>query len=345
VQNSSSVSQRAARSTADRRAPTVTPKSCGDKVASPPPPLNESRFWQSIGADWRPLFSTFREAGFTFEWHDLKPEKDIDWAASFHANSLEICLNLAGTGWVQDKTKRIAVDPRTVAFYTLRNRPLKAGRTAGQTHQFLTVEFSPEFLARHFSATTPGLHHTVKQFLFEPRSDSEVGSVETIRATLLPLIESLRHPPVYAPAQAMWFQSKALEIAAYVLFRPEGEELFCTRQQLLAQERAGKVRQLLRENLAEPPNLEELGRKVGCSPFYLSRIFSQENGMTIQQYLRQIRMERAAELLRSGECNVTEAALEVGYNSLSHFSLTFHQTFGCCPGLFPLRTSSQKEQA
>jgi len=39
---------------------------------------------------------------------------------------------------------------------------------------------------------------------------------------------------------------------------------------------------------------------------------------------------------------VTEAALEVGYNSLSHFSSAFHETFGCCPGLYPLKTPTQK---
>jgi AraC-like DNA-binding protein len=73
----------------------------------------------------------------------------------------------------------------------------------------------------------------------------------------------------------------------------------------------------------------------------LSRLFSQQLGMTFQQYLRQIRLERAAELLRTGRCNVTEAAMEVGYNSLSHFSAAFHDAFGCCPGLYPLPLRSQ----
>lgn len=63
--------------------------------------------------------------------------------------------------------------------------------------------------------------------------------------------------------------------------------------------------------------------------------------MTIPQYLRKLRMERAAELLRSGKYNVTEAALEVGYSSLSHFSQAFCQTMGRCPGLYPLKTPQQ----
>jgi AraC-like DNA-binding protein len=88
--------------------------------------------------------------------------------------------------------------------------------------------------------------------------------------------------------------------------------------------------------------LEELGRLVACSPFYLSRTFSSEMGMTIPQYLRQLRLERAAELLKSGRFNVTEAAMEVGYSSLSHFSQAFHEHFGCCPGLYPVSTGTQR---
>jgi AraC-like DNA-binding protein len=87
--------------------------------------------------------------------------------------------------------------------------------------------------------------------------------------------------------------------------------------------------------------LEEIGRRVGCSPFHLSRIFSQEVGKPIFQYLRDLRMERAAELLRQRKLNVTEVAMAVGYNSSSHFSTAFHETFGCCPGLYPLATTSQ----
>jgi AraC-like DNA-binding protein len=103
-------------------------------------------------------------------------------------------------------------------------------------------------------------------------------------------------------------------------------------------ERAQKVAAILKEDLAEPPSLEEIGRRVGCSHYHLSRIFSQEMGKPLTAYLRELRLERAAELLRTGECNVTEAALEVGYNSLSHFTVAFRETFGCCPGLYPLAT-------
>ena len=96
------------------------------------------------------------------------------------------------------------------------------------------------------------------------------------------------------------------------------------------------IQGLIRSDQQRVEALEQLGKEVGCSAFYLSRTFSQETGSTIPQYLQRLRMDRAAELLRSGEYNVTEAALEVGYSSFSHFSLAFRQTHGCCPGLFPV---------
>jgi AraC-like DNA-binding protein len=152
------------------------------------------------------------------------------------------------------------------------------------------------------------------------------------------VVGSLRHPPVYAAAQPMWYEAKALEIAATFLYRPlPGEEFFCQRVKRLNRERAQKVRTILKENLAKPPSLEEIGRQVGCSHFHLSRVFAQETGKTITGCLRELRLERAAQLLGSGECNVTEAALEVGYNSLSHFTVAFREAFGCCPGLYPLK--------
>jgi AraC-like DNA-binding protein len=45
-------------------------------------------------------------------------------------------------------------------------------------------------------------------------------------------------------------------------------------------------------------------------------------------------MEKAGELLLTGRYNVTEAAIEVGYSSLSHFSRAFCQTMGVCPALY-----------
>ncbi|MGC3960533.1 MAG: AraC family transcriptional regulator [Verrucomicrobiota bacterium] len=252
-------------------------------------------------------------------------------------------MNLEGHGFVEGQGSRAEFAANTAGFYFRQKEPLIAKRAAGEQHKFLTVEFSCPFLAKHLAETKGMLHPVVRAAVEGSASAPATAATVRLTAPQLQLISSLRQPPVYAAAQAIWYQCKALELAVTFLIQPPAEaELFCTRQQRLAQERVEQVAYLLKQNLANPPALEELGKKIGCSHFYLSRIFSAQTGQTITQYLRQLRMERAAELLKSREFNVTEVALEVGYNSLSHFSAAFQETFGCCPGLYPLATTTQK---
>jgi AraC family transcriptional regulator len=307
------------------------------------PAFTERPAWNAIGDGWRHLHGSVRGVGVSFEWHDFETRTEFDWGKSFHPGSVEVCLNLAGNGTVAFNGQKVTFTPLTAGFYRRGEQPLLATRQAEERHQFLTVEMSFDFLRRHLGDFVPSLHSLVREVIAGKPEKSAVMTPTRLTSRQQQLLASLREAPVLAAAQKLWYQTKALELAAELFFLAPGEsELFCQRQQRLSAERVEKVIALLREKLVDPPNLEEIGRSVGCSPFHLSRTFSAATGMTIPQYLRQLRLERAAELLRSGKFNVTEAALEVGYSSLSHFSQAFHETFGCCPGLYPLRTLTQK---
>jgi len=303
--------------------------------------FTEAPAWRDIGRGWQPLFGSFQGTGFSIEWHDFFARKELDWSASFHPGCVELCLNLDGHGFVESNGARAEFSPGSAGFYHRASELLTAKRSANQRHQFLTVEFSCPFLAKHLAGTESLLHPLVKSAIEGCPCEHVSGTTVKLTAAQQQIVSSLRQPPVYASAQPLWYQCKALELAVTFLFQPP-KEFFCTRQQRVAQERVEQVIFLLKQNLAEPPSLEELGKKIGCSHFYLSRIFSTQTGQTITQYLRRLRMEKAAELLRSGEYNVTEAALEVGYASPSHFSQAFHEAFGCCPGLYPIATPTQK---
>ena len=303
--------------------------------------FSETSAWRDVGGGWQPLFGAFRGAGFSVEWHDFFARRELDWAASFHPDCVELCLNLNGHGFVESNGRRTEFSPDSAGFYYRKGGPLTAKRRPNEQHRFLTVEYSCPFLARHLSELEATLHPLVCAAIKDCPCQLVSNSTVRLTASQLEIVGTLRHPPVYSRAQPLWYQCKALELAMMFLVQPP-EELFCTRQQRIARERVEQVIVLLKQNLANPPSLEELGRKIGCSHFYLSRIFSTQTGKTIPQYLRRLRMDKAAELLRAGEHNVTEAALEVGYNSLSHFSSAFHETFGCCPGLYPVKTLAQR---
>ncbi len=299
-------------------------------------PWSEAPVWQPMPCGWRHLYGGFDEVGISIEWHDFELSSIFEWSRSFHPDSLELCLNLAGRGSVCHGDETLDFEPMTAGFYAPGRNALEARRLPGQQHRFVTVEFSARFLRAQLARSDGGLHPLVEGFMREGARPADLGEIHRLNTEHEQLIAHLVHPPTSQAARSLWYQSKMLQLMVDFFFERHGDdELFCDRQKRVVRERVDRVMAILRQRLAEPPSLEDIGREVGCSPFYLSRTFSRETGMTIPQCLRKIRMERAAELLRSGKYNVTEAAMEVGYSSLSHFSQAFCQTMGCCPALYP----------
>ena len=89
----------------------------------------------------------------------------------------------------------------------------------------------------------------------------------------------------------------------------------------------------LESQLAEPIRLADVASAVGASPAYLTHLFSQVEGVPLHRYLTQLRLARAlAELPYTDD--LTALALDVGFSSHSHFSATFHRSFGMTPTQF-----------
>jgi len=305
--------------------------------------LGEAVVWQPAGGGWRQLYGGVYDLGVSIEWQEFELPHVFEWSRSFHPDSLELCLNLGGHGSVDCGGCVLSFEPLTAGFYLPGQRALRAWRDARHAHRFLTVEFAPRFLRQQLSRCDGALHPLIEDFVRGGSPRARLGELHRLTAAQEQRIAHLLHPPVLQGARPIWYQGKVLEIMAEFFFERRGEdELFCDRQKRLARERVDRVVALLRQHLVEPLSLEAIGREVGCSPFHLSRTFSAETGLTIPQYLRRLRMERAADLLQSGKYNVTEAALAVGYSSLSHFSQCFCQTMGCCPGLYPNKAAARK---
>lgn len=299
-------------------------------------PMTEAPVWAAMKDGWRSLYGGIHESGVSIESHDFELTSNLDWSRSFHPDSLELCLNVEGTGTVAAGRTTLDLKPMTAGFYWQGNPGLKAERRAGERHRFVTIEFSRPFLRERLLSSEGALHPLVERFVRGDLRSSGLSHSRVLTPDQDRSIAQILLPTPPLAARNLWYQSQVLQLMVDFFFqRPEEDELFCDRQKRTARDRVERVVTLLRQRLAEPPSLEEIGREVGCSPFYLSRTFSREMGMTLPQFLRKVRMERAAELLRSGQYNVTEAAMEVGYSSLSHFSQAFCQTMGCCPALYP----------
>ncbi|HYF91764.1 MAG TPA: Ada metal-binding domain-containing protein [Symbiobacteriaceae bacterium] len=86
-----------------------------------------------------------------------------------------------------------------------------------------------------------------------------------------------------------------------------------------------------------------LARTVGLSPAYLGRLFRTHTGLTPDDFIRQRRAERAAELLRTGDAAILDVAAAVGFESTSSFYAAFRRFLGASPGEYRQQTEEQQD--
>lgn len=92
-----------------------------------------------------------------------------------------------------------------------------------------------------------------------------------------------------------------------------------------------RVLKFLDENYARPVTVEEIASALYFSPNYVRNIFKEQTGRTILDYLTEVRMNRAKELLRDRALRVRQVSAMVGYESVSYFCAVFARTFGRSP--------------
>lgn len=84
---------------------------------------------------------------------------------------------------------------------------------------------------------------------------------------------------------------------------------------------------------------ESIAAKYRLHPGYLSRLFKQEMGETLSEYLLRTKVERAAQLLKEDRHKIGEIAGLVGYSTSSYFSVMFKKYTGCSPREYCQRVS------
>ena len=133
----------------------------------------------------------------------------------------------------------------------------------------------------------------------------------------------------------LYLEAKVLEIAALRLAQL-GEQAHTPKHPRLMRsdiDRLEEARAVLLARCTDPPTITELSHSVGLNRTKLKVGFKERFGTTVFGFVRQQRMQRALLLLCDGECNVYEAALAVGYNSVSAFAAAFRAAFGFSPRL------------
>ncbi len=106
----------------------------------------------------------------------------------------------------------------------------------------------------------------------------------------------------------------------------------------MALERAGgenaavtRGRQIIDQGFREELSLGEVARQVNVSAGYFSLLFKQVTGINFVEYVARLRVEKAKNLLLNPKRRISDAAFEVGYESLSQFNRDFRRFAGTSP--------------
>ena len=103
-----------------------------------------------------------------------------------------------------------------------------------------------------------------------------------------------------------------------------------------------KALRYLRENYTEQVYAADVAQAAGISETRLKLVFRRAVGMPWVKYLQIYRTHRAALVLCEGKMNVTEVALSVGFESLSHFNSTFRAIMGQTPSKYAQQRQHQR---
>ena len=95
-----------------------------------------------------------------------------------------------------------------------------------------------------------------------------------------------------------------------------------------------RARSYILEHQSEELSLGQVAKAVNASSFYFCKLFKKSTGINFIDYVSQLRIEKAKNLLLNPNCLISEIAFEVGFQSLTHFNRVFKKLTGQSPSQY-----------
>ena len=143
---------------------------------------------------------------------------------------------------------------------------------------------------------------------------------------------------------SIWSRSKALLQLNTLCRRPSDyiDHIVTLKNQLITDIQACKnynaaiirAKQFIEQNYARDLSLEEVATSINLAPAYFSRLFGHVTGTNFINYLTNIRIQRAKELLQSTNAKIKQIGEAVGYSNIYYFSRVFKNKTGITPVLY-----------
>lgn len=169
--------------------------------------------------------------------------------------------------------------------------------------------------------------------LLPPPAAAPAHGPAPLTPSMQTLLFALRGCPVAPALRNLWGTGKLIELLTLILPPPADIPAAPPAARVLHPALRAAI-DFMTGHLADPVGLPEIAAAAHSSPSHLSRLFTAEFGHGPTLHLRRLRLDHAADLLRAGRANVTEAAFAAGYQSLGQFSRAFATHHGRPPSTF-----------
>ncbi len=214
------------------------------------------------------------------------------------------------------------VDANT-GFFRRRGEEVEVANFTGEREEFTLLELDEPTLAELFAEpllpggpfqVTPEIDFAHRLLLRSIRSRSDEAMIEESMMRLITSIVSQRRADVVCGSRATTEPNRRTLVTD-----------------------ACEVLHLTHGNVS----LQELARRVGSSPFHLSRVFRAYKGSTISQYRLRLRVHEVLDRLSEGEADLSALANVVGFSDHSHMTRTVVAQLGVAPSTLRRRLREQ----
>ncbi|MEM8780283.1 MAG: AraC family transcriptional regulator [Cyanobacteria bacterium P01_G01_bin.49] len=198
-------------------------------------------------------------------------------------------------------------------------------------HLFIHIYQS---VLRSFASSPDGELPTNLQHLIKTLSQDVYRRGGDITPEMNTVLQRILNCTYQGIIKRAFLESKVIELMSLVLDHEvaiqQGEvKKFSLKPEQI--ERIHYAKEILLQDLSNPPSLGELARQAGLNDFLLKQGFHQVFNTTVFGELRSHRLEIAKQLLAEQDISIADAGYRVGYASLASFSQAFKRKFGISP--------------
>ena len=216
-----------------------------------------------------------------------------------------------------------------VLYNPIKNLPLNA--VISPKSNVLSVLISIKKFHKLFSEDSNNI-----QFLKDENANQKYYYENKISNPIFLVLNELKRFDINSSTKNLFLKAKIYELFSHLYNRNRDLNIeqcpFLTNEENF--KKIKKAKDIIIENMTNPPSLVELSEEINLSLKKLKEGFKKIYGKPVYKFLIEYKMELAKKLLSDNNYNVNEVSLKLGYSTASHFITAFKNKYGLTPKNF-----------